>query len=62
LGLVTLQRRKQAIDALEQPIIDDTLVFEGRDLVSAAGPLLMDLGLLGPDEGFLVDVWVNFDV
>ena len=30
--------------------------------MSAAGSLLMDLSLFGPDEGFLVDVWVNFDV
>lgn len=30
--------------------------------MSATGPFLMDLGLLGSDEGFFVDVWVDFDV
>jgi len=59
---VALQRRKEAIDTFEQTIVNDTLVFQCRDLVSATSSLLMDLRLLGSNEGFLIDVWVNFNV
>ena len=64
LGLfaMLLQALDQFGDALLEGIVDDALVFEGLDLVSALSTLLMDLRLLGPDEGALVDVGMHLDV
>ena len=59
---MALERREQAIDALEQAVVDDVLVLERRNLVPAPGSLLVDLRLLGSNEGFLVDVRVDLDV
>ena len=60
--LVRLERRKQAINPEHESIIDYSLIFECLDLVTPAVALVVDLGLFGADEGFLVDVGVHFDV
>lgn len=57
-----LERREQRIDPLEQALVDDALVLVGLDLVLALESGLVDLVLLGSDEGALVDVGVDFDV
>lgn len=57
-----LQSRKKSVDAVEESIVDDTLVFVGCDLVLALLALLVNLVLLCADEGTLVNVWMNFDV
>ena len=56
------QRGEQAVDALCEAIIDDTLILERSDLVAAVVAFLVYLSLFGADEGLLVDVWVYFDV
>lgn len=60
--LVGVQRLEQAIDAGEEPIVDDLFVFQCFDLMLSVEALLMDLCLFGPDEGALVDIWVDLDV
>lgn len=57
-----LEAGDQGVDAREQPVVDDALVLERFGLVLALGALLVDLALLGADEGALVDVGVDFDV
>ncbi len=53
---------EKALNALEEAIVDYTLVFQCLDLQLAHLTLLMDLVLLCTDEGALVDVRVDFDV
>lgn len=62
LVFVRFQRGEEAVDALCEAIIDDTLILERFDLVAAMVAFLVYLGLFGADEGLLVDVWVYFDV
>jgi hypothetical protein len=57
-----LQCREEAADPFKQAIVDNSLVLVGLDLVLALESLLVDLVLLGSDEGTLVDVWVDFDI
>lgn len=52
----------ETVDAVEEAIVDDALVFVGRDLVLAVLTLLVDLVLLCTDERALVDVWVDFNI
>jgi hypothetical protein len=59
---VSFECCEQTRDALEQPIIDNPFILVGFDLVLAFKPLLVNLILLGPNEGFLVDIRVDFDV
>lgn len=56
------QGSKEAIDPLEQAFIDDPFIFVGINFVLTFESLLMDLILLRTDEGFLVNIWVDFDV
>jgi len=56
------QGSKESIDPLEQAIINDPLIFIGVDFVLALESLLVDLILLCTDKGFLVDIWVDFDI
>lgn len=57
-----LQGCEKGIDAFEKAIVDDALILVGFDFVLALEALLMDLVLLGTDEGTLVDIGVYFDV
>ena len=57
-----LQRRDQVRDALDEGIVDDSLVLVRLDLGLAPLTLLVNLLLLRPDEGLFVDIGVNFDV
>jgi hypothetical protein len=59
---VRFQRGEQAVDALCEAIIDDALVLERFDLVAAMVAFLVYLSLFRADKGFLVDVWVYFDI
>lgn len=57
-----LEGSRECINPQKKAIVDRPLVFQCLDLVSPLVPLLVDLVLLGPDEGSLVDVWVDLDV
>lgn len=57
-----LQCCEETAQSFCEAIIDDTLVLERLDLVAAVFALLVDLRLLCANEGFLVDVGVDFDV
>ena len=57
-----LQRCKQAVDAFGEAIVDNALILERLYLVAAVVALLVDLGLFGANEGFLVDIGVYFYV
>jgi len=59
---VGFQRGQEAVDAGEEAVVDDALVFQRGYLVPALGALLVDLVLFGADEGAFVDVGVDFDV
>lgn len=56
------ESRQEGVDAFEQSVVDDPLVFQGLDLVASVVALLVDLVLLRADEGAFVDVGVDFDV
>lgn len=56
------ESRQEGVDAFEQSVIDDPLVFQGLDLVASVVALLVDLVLLRADEGAFVDIRVDFDV
>jgi hypothetical protein len=60
--LVGFEGREKTIDAGHKTIVDDALILEGGDLVTAVLPLLVDLILLGSNEGPLVDVGMDLDV
>lgn len=47
---------------MQEPIINDSLILVRFDFVLALESLLVDLGLLGSNEGSLVDIRVDFDV
>lgn len=49
-------------DALDEAVVDDALVLEGLDILSPLLTLLVDLVLLGSDEGSLVDVGMDLDI
>ena len=53
---------KQTVDAVEEAIVDDSLIFVCCDLVLTVLTLLVDLVLLCADERALVDVWMDFNV
>lgn len=59
---MVFQGLEQPLDAIEEAIVDDALIFQSRDLVATMVAFLMDLILLRTDEGALVDVWVDFDI
>lgn len=46
----------------DHAVIEFPFVFHCRDLTAAVGPLLVDLGLFGPDEGPFVDIGVDLNV
>lgn len=56
------QAGEQTVDAGEEAIVDDAFIAEGGDFVLALEAGLVDLVLLGADEGAFVDVGVDFDV
>ena len=60
--LVTPQLGQEGIDAPEKSIVDDAFVLEGFDLMLALGSLHVDLALLRPNEGALVDIGMGFEV
>ncbi len=60
-GLVPLEGIKKAVDAFEEAIVDYTFVLERVDFSFPLESLLVDLVLLRPDEGTLVDIGVHFD-
>lgn len=57
-----LESGEQSIDAAQEALVDDALVLQSSDVVLALQALLVDLVLLGANEGALVDVGVNLDV
>lgn len=57
-----LESCEQGVDAFEEAIVDDALVFVGFDLVLAFEACLVDLVLLGADKGAFIDIGVDFDV
>ena len=57
-----LERRDQVRDALDEGIVDDSLVLVRLDLGLALLALLVNLLLLRPDEGLFVDIGVNFNI
>lgn len=59
---VGFQCVEQRGDALDQGVVDLSLVLEDDDLLLAVLTLLVDLGLFRADEGALVYVGVDFDV
>jgi hypothetical protein len=62
LGLMRLKSREEQVYPRQQPVVDFALELKRRYAVLALGAVPVDLGLLRADEGFLVDVWVDFDV
>jgi hypothetical protein len=60
--LMRLKGCEETVDALGEAIVDDALVLKSADLMAAVLAFLVDLGLFGADEGFLVDIGVHFDV
>ena len=57
-----MQGRKKGVDAVEEAVVDYTLVLVRFDLVLALRALLMNLISFGSNEGWLVDIWVHFDI
>ena len=57
-----LQCSEESINALEEPLVDDSLVLVCLDLVLALESLLMDLILFSSNERAFVNVGVDFDV
>lgn len=52
----------EARDALDERVVDLALVLELDDLLAAVVALLVNLCLLGADEGALVDVGMDFNI
>lgn len=57
-----LERVQERRDARDEGVVDLPLVLELDDLLPAVFALLVNLGLLGADEGSLVDIGVDLDV
>lgn len=62
IGGVRLEGVEEGGDARDERVIDDALVLQGRNLEAPVVALLVDLGLLGADEGALVDVGVHLNI
>jgi hypothetical protein len=59
---VGFQCNEQRRDALQETIVNDTLILVGFDFVFALVSLLVDLILLSSNKGSLVDIGVDFDI
>ena len=59
---MAFQGIEERIDPGEQAIVDNSLVFQGLDLVFALVSFLVNLRLLRADERTFVDVRVDFDI
>ncbi len=57
-----LESREEAIDAFEETVVDDSLVFIRLDFILALISLLMNLVLLGSNEGPFVDIGMDLDI
>lgn len=59
---MALEGVQQGRYALHEAIVDQALVLVDLDVELALLALLVNLILLGPDEGLFVDIGVDFDV
>lgn len=57
-----LESVDEARDALDERVVDLALVLELDNLLAAMVALLVNLRLLGADEGALVDVGMDFNI
>ena len=60
--LVGFQGCEEVVDADHEAIVDDALILESGNLMATMISLLVDLILLGSNEGALVDVGMDFDI